>query len=117
MADTLNIKGREHSRNNWSTTVDFPAPDGPEIIISLPGRCSLSTVSFILSAKEVGLKRLRGGRCTASSAPLGSPSIVEGLLHVLYQLSHLLDPGLDRDDLVRDRRVIGLGTNRVCFSE
>jgi len=44
VAETLSFKGNAQFLSNKSTTVDLPAPEGPEIITSFP----LDSVAFIL---------------------------------------------------------------------
>ena len=64
VAETLSANGNGHSANNWRTTVDFPAPDGPEMMTSLPGegafigRGGLGSGQGFTRSKVVRLERL-----------------------------------------------------------
>jgi hypothetical protein len=80
VAETLNSKGSGQVSISFDTIVDFPDPDGPEMMINRP--CFASWASF----------------------------------DILNKLPDLLDDRLDRYDSVGDRRVIGLGSNRIGFA-
>ena len=45
VADTLSVRGKSHSSSNRWTTVDFPAPEGPEMMINLPNACVIITTA------------------------------------------------------------------------
>ncbi len=90
VAETLSCRGSPQASSKLRTTVDFPAPLGPERMISRP-----------VEVAEAVFDEPCGEICLS--------------FKVLNQLTHSLNGALNFDNMTGDLSVVGFGANRVGF--
>jgi hypothetical protein len=101
VAETLNTSGNGQAFTNPSITVDFPAPDGPEMMMSLPRLAFMWRWVGKDSEGEKRSMQVGFARFEASIQRLTGLSF-----NVLDQLAHLLDLGFDGHHMMGDDRII-----------
>lgn len=99
MAETLICNGKSQRFNSRATTVDFPDPDGPEIMTSCP--------RFIEVPISRGHLRANTNDCHGTNQ----------LFNILNDFADLFDKRLDLDDTFGNRRIIGFRSDRVRFAK
>ena len=76
VADTLSASGREQSVSRCLTTVDLPAPEGPDRIISLPASQPRPHSTFWTSSRICSMiDFISTTRCAISASPAFDPIV------------------------------------------